>query len=345
MGEVLRRVQVYRLSTPEEVAVSAVGPAAAVPPASEPAELATMRFVILLGGVAVGMGMFAILWAWCYAEHRLWLESAPAPPAGDGIDQPLLAANEEQQECSCPTDALEAQQQQNGEAARAASQCAPTDSTSSFPSVDSTPSIAPAAAAASSSRKEEEEEVTAAVQPLRPPLRDFTIAELNTFDGGESPLSQKPHPIFISLRGTVYDASDGRGIYGPVRVEVVTTAWSCAYERFYCCCTNAYTTNFDSNVTCLKYMVCMTSTVFFCSTRRVTMLNINPVEPLHVYFKMEMVVVGGAASGVLFSTRSLFSEVSDFFVYRQSSWISLAALKPPGLLEAIMSQRHNRDYR
>ncbi|CAM9377520.1 unnamed protein product [Ectocarpus fasciculatus] len=216
MGEISRRVQVYRLSTPTEAAVSAVGPAVAVPPASEPAELVTMRVVILLGGVAVGMGMFAIFWAWCYAEHRLWLlESAPAPPAGDGIDEPLLAAHEEQQECSCPLDALEAQQQQNGDAVRAASQCAPTDSTSSFPSVDSTSSIAPAPAAASSSKEEGEEEVTAAVQPIRPLLRDFTIAELNTFDGGESPLSRKPQQIFISLRGTVYDASEGRGIYGP----------------------------------------------------------------------------------------------------------------------------------
>ncbi|CAM9401145.1 unnamed protein product [Ectocarpus sp. 6 AP-2014] len=222
MGEILRRVQVYRVSTPEEVAaVSAVGPAAAVPPASEPAELVTMRVVILLGGVAVGIGMFAIFWAWCYAEHRLWqLESAAAPPAGDGIDQPLLAAHEEQEECcSCPMDALEAQQQRSGEAARAASVGAPTDSTSSVPSVDSTSSLAPApaaaAAAASSSREGEEEEVTAAVQPIRPLLRDFTIAELNTFDGGESPLSRKPLPIFISLRSTVYDASNGRGIYGP----------------------------------------------------------------------------------------------------------------------------------
>ncbi|CAM9444549.1 unnamed protein product [Ectocarpus sp. 13 AM-2016] len=220
MGDISRRVQVYRLSAAEKVAaVSTVGPAAAVPPASEPAELVTMRVVILLGGVAVGIGMFAIFWAWCYAEHRLWqLESAAAPPPGDGIDQPLLAAHEEQQECcSCPIDALEAQQQRSDEAARAASLGAPTDSTSSVPSVASTSSLAPVppAAPAASSSKEGEEEETAAVQPIRPLLRDFTIAELNTFDGGESPLCRKPHPIFISLRGTVYDASTGRGIYGP----------------------------------------------------------------------------------------------------------------------------------
>ncbi|CAB1103116.1 unnamed protein product [Ectocarpus sp. CCAP 1310/34] len=222
MGDISRRVQVYRLSTPEKVAaVSAVGPAAAVPPASEPAELVTMRVVILLGGVAVGIGMFAIFWAWCYAEHRLWLlGSAAAPPEGNGIDQPLLAAHEEEQECcSCPMDELEAQQQRSDVAARAASLGVPTDSTSSVPSVDSTSSLAlaaaAAAAAASSNIEGENEEFTAAEQPIRPLLRDFTIAELNTFDGGESPLSRKPHPIFISLGGTVYDASNGRGIYGP----------------------------------------------------------------------------------------------------------------------------------
>lgn len=56
-------------------------------------------------------------------------------------------------------------------------------------------------------------------------LRNFTIAQLNTFDGGQpapnkgrwDTIARKPRPIYISIRGNVYDASAGRDLYGSVR--------------------------------------------------------------------------------------------------------------------------------
>lgn len=54
--------------------------------------------------------------------------------------------------------------------------------------------------------------------------RNFTVSQLNTFDGG-FPVPRrrggeirvgKPRPVYIALRGEVYDASAGRELYGPV---------------------------------------------------------------------------------------------------------------------------------
>lgn len=56
-----------------------------------------------------------------------------------------------------------------------------------------------------------------------PSRRNFTIAQLNTFDGSYPVETTKhvtkessPRPIYIAVRGTVYDASAGRDLYGPV---------------------------------------------------------------------------------------------------------------------------------
>lgn len=55
--------------------------------------------------------------------------------------------------------------------------------------------------------------------------RNFTVLQLNAFDGGvPAPVvrggetrAKEPRPIYIALRGDVYDASAGRNLYGPVR--------------------------------------------------------------------------------------------------------------------------------
>lgn len=58
-------------------------------------------------------------------------------------------------------------------------------------------------------------------------LRNFTVAQLNVFDGGMDKGAKrggvvkagKARPIYIALRGTVYDASTGRHLYGQVRID------------------------------------------------------------------------------------------------------------------------------
>lgn len=60
-------------------------------------------------------------------------------------------------------------------------------------------------------------------------LRNFTIAQLNAFDGsvpapstrGGVVKAAKPRPIYIALRGNVYNATAGRHLYGPVRTARV----------------------------------------------------------------------------------------------------------------------------
>lgn len=59
-------------------------------------------------------------------------------------------------------------------------------------------------------------------------LRNFTIAQLNVFNGGLPALLKrggvirKPRPIYIALRGNVYDASTGRDLYGLVSESKLT---------------------------------------------------------------------------------------------------------------------------
>ena len=58
-------------------------------------------------------------------------------------------------------------------------------------------------------------------------LRNFTVAQLNVFDGsidkgvkrGGVVKAGKARPIYIALRGKVYDASTGRHLYGQVSVD------------------------------------------------------------------------------------------------------------------------------
>ncbi|CAM9613941.1 unnamed protein product, partial [Choristocarpus tenellus] len=49
--------------------------------------------------------------------------------------------------------------------------------------------------------------------------RNFTLAQLQFFDGSEMPQKgsspPEPRPIYIALKGIVYDASAGRELYGP----------------------------------------------------------------------------------------------------------------------------------
>lgn len=61
--------------------------------------------------------------------------------------------------------------------------------------------------------------------------RNFTVLQLNTFDGsvpapkvrGGEIKAGKARPIYIALRGEVYDASAGRNLYGPVSDDVCQT--------------------------------------------------------------------------------------------------------------------------
>lgn len=54
--------------------------------------------------------------------------------------------------------------------------------------------------------------------------RNFTLSQLNAFDGsqraptkrGGATMMSKPRPIYVAIRGNVYDASAGRHLYGPV---------------------------------------------------------------------------------------------------------------------------------
>lgn len=58
-------------------------------------------------------------------------------------------------------------------------------------------------------------------------LRNFTVAQLNIFDGGMDKevkrggvvKAGKARPIYIALRGKVYDASTGRHLYGQVSID------------------------------------------------------------------------------------------------------------------------------
>lgn len=59
--------------------------------------------------------------------------------------------------------------------------------------------------------------------------RNFTISQLNAFDGGvPAPVvrggvikAKEARPIYIALRGEVYDASAGRHLYGPVSAYMI----------------------------------------------------------------------------------------------------------------------------
>lgn len=69
-----------------------------------------MNYVILVGGMCVGMGVSAVVLAWCFAERTLWISSSSAPSSsaeGTDLNQPLLPNG--QQSDRDPSDALEAQ--------------------------------------------------------------------------------------------------------------------------------------------------------------------------------------------------------------------------------------------
>lgn len=74
-----------------------------------------------------------------------------------------------------------------------------------------------------SSRKREAEEGDLGGEQVAIP-RNFTVSQLNAFDGGfPAPIvrggvvkAREARPIYIALRGVVYDASAGGHLYGPV---------------------------------------------------------------------------------------------------------------------------------
>jgi len=47
------------------------------------------------------------------------------------------------------------------------------------------------------------------------PPRNFTAKQLRYFDGTTEANSKEPKPVYLSLNGTVFDVSTGRGFYGP----------------------------------------------------------------------------------------------------------------------------------
>lgn len=75
-----------------------------------------------------------------------------------------------------------------------------------------------------SSRKREAEEGDSGDEGEAVTRRNFTIFQLNSFDGGvPAPVvrggeikAREARPIYIALSGDVYDASAGRHLYGPV---------------------------------------------------------------------------------------------------------------------------------
>jgi len=69
-------------------------------------------------------------------------------------------------------------------------------------------------AKASSTNKTHENSVTEDEEKPDPP-RNFTAKQLRFFDGTTEPNSTDPKPVYLSLNGTVFDVSTGRGFYGP----------------------------------------------------------------------------------------------------------------------------------
>lgn len=67
-------------------------------------------------------------------------------------------------------------------------------------------------------------------------LRNFTVAQLNSFNGSvRAPAMRggvlragKPRPIYVALRGKVYDVSAGRDLYGPVSLTSLYSGRSAA---------------------------------------------------------------------------------------------------------------------
>ena len=47
------------------------------------------------------------------------------------------------------------------------------------------------------------------------PPRNFTAKQLRHFDGTFDEKAKEQKPIYLSVNGTVFDATDGRDFYGP----------------------------------------------------------------------------------------------------------------------------------
>jgi len=62
----------------------------------------------------------------------------------------------------------------------------------------------------SNSKQAEEEE-----EEDPEPLRNFTIKQLRHFNGTDDKDTDEPKPVYVSVRGTVFDVSKGRDFYGP----------------------------------------------------------------------------------------------------------------------------------
>jgi hypothetical protein len=64
------------------------------------------------------------------------------------------------------------------------------------------------------------------------PLRNFTAKQLRHFDGTRDEKEDTDKPVYISVNGTVFDVSDGRGFYGP---GASTMSSSIASRLLDCC--------------------------------------------------------------------------------------------------------------
>ena len=64
--------------------------------------------------------------------------------------------------------------------------------------------------------KEEEEE-----EDTPDPLRNFTTKQLRHFDGKVDDKTEEAKPVYLSVKGTIFDVSKGRDFYGPGEIDIL----------------------------------------------------------------------------------------------------------------------------
>jgi hypothetical protein len=71
------------------------------------------------------------------------------------------------------------------------------------------PPSAPVAVQKTATTNDEEDDTD-----KKEPLRNFTVAQLAEFNGTNDK-GEEPKPVYLSLKGIVFDVSAGRNFYGP----------------------------------------------------------------------------------------------------------------------------------